>query len=113
MGRNLRLAVWNRGLVLVLMCVLIVPQVVPAVATDAAEHHVSAPADPHHDTGHHHPEATDHCHPGIDCHFQAIVEINGMPVLIARLDGQAVLPDGLSEPGLEHGFDPPPPRVRS
>ncbi len=117
-GRDWSTTIWYRALMLVLVCVLIAPQALLPALSQADDHHVAAPFEEPQGADHHHSNTTEGdvtatCHIGFDCHFQAIVEIHGMPFPPADLDGQEFLPRGQIEPGIEHGFDPPPPRVMS
>ncbi|SDI44735.1 hypothetical protein [Aliiruegeria lutimaris] len=118
MKRDRNMTLWYRAVALVLVFVLIAPPAFPPALSHAADHRVAAPFEQAREDSHHHPASTEgelagQCHPGIDCHFQAIVEIHAMPFPPAELDGQEFLPHGRIEPGIKHGFDPPPPRVAS
>ncbi|WP_068119041.1 hypothetical protein [Tropicimonas marinistellae] len=116
--RDRSINVWSRAVGLVLICALIAPMAFQLARPHVSDHQVVAQYEMPHDASHHHPEPNEgdlagHCHPGIDCHFQAIVEILTIPRPVAEQGRQHFLARGRTEPGIEHGFDPPPPRVAS
>ena len=64
--------------------------------------------------GHHHDtpdiDKDDHCHPGLDCFFQAVVALQAIPEPTYETSALSGLAPDKSLKGLIRGFDPPPPR---
>ncbi len=67
--------------------------------------------------GHHHDapdiDFADHCHPGLDCFFQAVVTAQPIPQPVWDVGRLTFTAHSRDQTGTPHGFDPPPPRILS
>ncbi|MDV7142982.1 hypothetical protein R3X27_09815 [Tropicimonas sp. TH_r6] len=89
----------------------------PAFASTEDHHELILTEVAHSSDGHHHDapdiDLTDHCHPGLDCFFQAVVTAHPIPQPILELGQLTFFAHSRDQTGTPHGFDPPPPRILS
>ncbi len=109
-GASAKTIIWRALLVISLCFALLLPALAPVLAGQTDQDHVHGASEHAHRHDQDSSGLPHDCHPGLDCHFQALVTVQDMPRLERDADTISFASATKAHTGKVGTFDPPPPR---